>query len=119
MQASIDERHSGAFPHYENVVVSRSDTTDFITISADLRVAESGLLPESYHVRIQSEANLSSVVSPVLSGKLVRDGESFRVDFSVLPRLIDGKRFKYQLGYTPIPNSRAYYDRWRSGSLPD
>jgi len=76
-------------------------------------------LPQSYHVRIQSEASLTSAVSPVLSGKLVRDGESARVDFSVLPRLIDGKRFKYQLGYTPIPDSRAYYDRWRSGSVPD
>ena len=119
MQAAIDDRQNGAFPYFENVVVSRSDTTDLITISADLRVAESGLLPKSFHVRIQSEANLTNAVSPVLNGKLVQDGDSARVDFSVLPRLIDGKRFKYQLGYTPIPDSRGYYDRWRSGSLPD
>jgi len=119
MQELVADRHNGAFPYFENVVVSRSGTADLITISADLRTAESGLLPDDYYVRIQSEANLTNAVSPVLSGKLVRDGESARVEFSVLPRLVDGKRFKYQLGYTPIPDSRNYYDKWRSGSLPD
>ena len=118
MQTSIDDRHNGAFPFYENVVVSRSDTTDFITISADLRLDESGLLPQNYHLRIQSEASLTNAMSPVLNGKLMQNGERASVEFSVLPRLIDGKRFKYQLGYTPITGSRGYYDRWRSGSLP-
>jgi len=119
MQATIDDRNNGAFPYFENVVVSRSGTADLITISANLREAESGFLPEEYYVRIQSEAGLTSAVSPVLNGKLVNGGEFARVEFSVLPRLIDGKRFKYQLGYTPIANSRTYYDKWRSGSLPD
>jgi len=119
MQAALNERQSGAFPYFENVVVDSAGTADLITISAEIRVDEFGELPQNYYVRIQSEASLTSAVSPVLDGKLVRDGEQTRVEFSVLPRLIGGKRFKYQLGYTPIPDSRTYYEQWRSGSLTD
>jgi len=119
MQSLVNDRQNGAFPYFENVVVSRSGSAELITIRADLRVAETGTLPEYYYVRIQSEAKLTNAVSPVLSGKLVRDGESASVEFSVLSRLVDGKRFKFQLGYTPIPDSRNYYDKWRSGSIPD
>jgi len=55
----------------------------------------------------------------VLNGKLVMVGDSASVEFAVLPRLIDGKRFRYQLGYTPIPSSRTYFDKWRSGAVPE
>jgi len=119
MQETVDSRNKGAFPYYENVVVSSPSATDLITISSDLRLDESGMLPENYYLRIQSEASLVNAVSPVLSGKLVNDGKTARVEFSVLPRLIDGKRFKFQLGYTPVPNSRSYYEQWRSGSVPE
>lgn len=119
MLALVDNRQIGAFPYFDNVVVNRSGGSDLITITADLRSAESGLLPQNYYLRIQSEASLTSTVSPVLTGKLIREGESARVEFSVLPRIIDGKRFKYQLGYMPLPDSRSYYDEWRSGTVPD
>jgi len=119
MQQTIDQRSSGAFPYFDNVVVSRSDNTELLTISADLRPDEMGQLPKNYYLRVQSEATLANTVSPVLIGRFIGDTEQPRVEFTVLPRLIEGKRFRYQLGYTPVPNSRNYYDRWRSGSVPD
>lgn len=118
MQDLVEERAIGAFPHFENVVVSRASKDGLINIQAQLRPGETGVLPEFYYLRVQSETKLAKSVSPVLRGKLVRDGDEARVEFSVLPRLIDGKRFSYQLGYTPLPDSRHYFDRWRSGALP-
>lgn len=118
MQELVDERAIGAFPHFENVVVSRASVDGLINIQAQLRSGESGLLPEFYYLRVESETKLAKSVSPVLRGKLIRDGADARVEFSVLPRLIDGKRFRYQLGYTPLPDSRHYFDQWRSGALP-
>jgi len=46
MQTAVTDQHNGTFPYYENVVVSRSGSADLITISAELRMDESGLLPK-------------------------------------------------------------------------
>ncbi len=119
MQEAIEQQSAGAFPYFDNVVVTRSEATDLITISAELRADESGILPQYYYLRVQSEAKLANTVSPVLNGKLVTEGARATVEFAVLPRLIDGKRFRYQLGYTPVPDSRTYFDKWRSGAVPD
>jgi len=117
MQSIVDQRNIGAFPYFENVIIGRDDATDLISITAELKAAESGLLPQHYYIRIKSEVSLANTVSPVIKGKLIRDGEIARVEFSILPRLIDGKRFRFQLGYTPLPDSRNYYEKWRSGSV--
>ena len=118
MQALVDNRKIGAFPKFENVVVSRASAGGLITIKASLRAGETGVLPEYYYIRVKSETKLANSVSPVLRGKLIREGSDAYVEFSVLPRLIEGKRFRYQLGYTPLPDSRHYFDQWRSGALP-
>lgn len=118
MQNIIDERTGGAFPHFENVVVSGAPSGGSINIQANLRPGESGILPEYYYIRVKSEASLANSVSPVIRGELIRDGADARVNFTVLPHLIDGQRFRYQLGYTPLPDSRHYFDQWRSGALP-
>lgn len=118
MQRLIDERAVGAFPHFENVVVSRASAEGLINIKASLRPGELGVLPEYYYIRVKSETKLANSVSPVLRGALIRDGADASVEFSILPRLIDGKRFRYQLGFTPLPDSRHYFDQWRSGALP-
>jgi len=118
MQELVVDRTIGAFPHFENVVVSRASEDGLITIEAQLRAGETGLLPEYYYLRVQSETKLANSVSPVLRGKLIRDGANASVIFSILPRLIDGQRFRYQLGYTPLPDSRHFFDKWRSGALP-
>ncbi len=118
MQNIVDTRSIGAFPHFENVIVSRDEATDLISIIADLKAGELGVLPQNYYLRVQSEVKLANAISPVITGKLVRDGETARVEFSVLPRLIDGQKFRYQLGYMPLPDSRNFYEQWRSGSVP-
>ena len=118
MQNLVEARNIGAFPHFENVVVSRASDDGLINIVADLRPGESGVLPEYYYIRVKSETKLANTVSPVLRGQLIRDGARAQVEFSILPRLIDGQRFRYQLGYTPLPDSRHYFDQWRSGALP-
>lgn len=118
MQDIVDNRDIGAFPYYENVLIERSESTDLISISADLKPGENGQLPQHYYVRIMSEAELANTVSEVLKGKLIREGENARVEFSVLPRIIDGQQFRFQLGYMPLPDSRNYFEKWRSGSVP-
>lgn len=118
MQSLNDERSIGAFPHFDDVVVSRASSDGLISIEASLRPGESGILPEYYYIRVKSETKLANSISPVLRGTLIRDGADARVEFSILPRLIDGKRFRYQLGFTPLPDSRHYFDQWRSGALP-
>ena len=118
MQSIVEQRQAGAFPYFENVVIERNESSQQITITADLKPAESGILPEHYYIRIMSEATLASTVNPLLKGKLIREGEVARVEFSVLPRVIDGKQFQFQLGYMPFPDSRNYYEKWRSGAVP-
>jgi len=118
MKSLADNRTEGAFPRYNNISVTRAESADRIKITADLELEEGEPLPLSYFIRIQSEAKLATTVSPVLPGKLIRQGDKASVEFSVLPRLIEGKRFRFQLGYTPLPGSRNYYEKWRSGSLP-
>ncbi len=119
MQEIADNRTIGAFPLFENVNVTRDPKTDLITIKADLKEDEVGGLPQFFYVRVKSEAKLASTVSPVLNGRLSVEGDKASVEFSVLPRLIEGNRFSYQLGYSPLPDSRSFFDRWRSGSVPD
>ncbi len=118
MEDIVGNRSVGAFPYFENVVVSKASGDGLVKIEAKLRPGESGILPEYYYIRVKSETKLASAVSPVLRGKLVRDGAEASVEFSVLSRLIGGKRFRYQLGYTPLPDSRNYFEQWRSGALP-
>lgn len=118
MQDVLENRSIGAFPFFENVSMSRTTNNGLIKIQANLRPGETGLLPEYYYIRVRSETSIANTVSPVIRGKLIRDGENASVEFSVFPRLIEGQRFEYQLGYMPLPDSRLYYDRWRSGALP-
>jgi len=119
MQDIADNRTTGAFPIFENVNVTRDAVTELITIKADLAEDEVGGLPQLFYVRVKSEAKLANTVSPVLNGRLTVEGDKASVEFTVLPRLIEGNRFSYQLGYAPLPDSRSYYDRWRSGSVPE
>jgi len=119
MQDVLVDRSAGAFPHFKNVVVESSSGGDLITVRAELEPGESEQLPDSYYLRVQSETQLAKTISPVLSGKLIRDGVNVSVEFSVLRRLIDGSRFRYQMGYIPLPDSRHYFDRWRSGTVPE
>ena len=119
MQNVIASRSAGAFPHFKNVVIERAPTGGLVTIKAELEAGESAQLPDTYYLRVQSETKLANTVSPILQGKLLRNGENASVEFSVLERLIAGKRFRFQMGYVPLPNSRHYFDRWRSGSIPD
>jgi len=118
MRALVSDRSVGAFPYFEDVVVSWAAEGDLINIKAQLRPGESGMLPEYYYIRVKSEAKLANSVSPVLRGKLNRDGAEASVEFAVSSRLIDGERFRYQMGFTPLPDSRHYFDKWRSGALP-
>jgi len=118
MQDLIDNRSGGSFPEFENVVISRESETSPIKISADVIPDESGQLPEFYYIKIKSETQLASVVSPMLTGRLQREGADTSVEFFIEPHLISGRQFRYQLGFVPLPDSRHYFNKWRTGSMP-
>jgi len=117
MQQLVTDRSTGAFPHFKNVVVEPTANGGLIRITAEVERGETGELPQQFYLRIKNETSLAKNVSPVLSGDLVEDGLSARVEFLVLRKTIEGTRFRFQMGFTPFPESRNYYDEWRSGSV--
>jgi ABC-type transport system involved in multi-copper enzyme maturation permease subunit len=118
MQDLIDNRTQGSFPEFENVAISQASDSAAIKIRADIIPDESGQLQEIYYIKIKSETQLASVVSPILSGRLKRDGANASVEFFIEPHLISGRQFRYQLGFIPMLDSRHYFNKWRTGSIP-
>lgn len=118
MQDLIDNPTQGSFPKFENVAISRETESSPIKVSADIVPDESGQLPEVYYLKVKSETTLASVVSPMLAGRLNREGANASVEFFIQPHLISGRQFRYQLGFIPLPDSRHYFNKWRTGSIP-
>ena len=119
MQIVVDNRNGqGGFPGFTDVAISRAAGSNVIRISARLEPEENSELPSSFYIRVKSEAKLAAAVSPVIRGRVSSDETGDRVEFSISAQLFNGQRFSYQLGYTPLPGSRNFYDRWRTGSLP-
>ncbi len=119
MKEVIEKRSGeGVFPIFSDVSITRAPDSNAVRISAAVEAEDDPELPTQFYIRIRSEARLASAVSPVIRGKLVSSNEGSRVEFSIVPRLVRGNRFDYQMGFTPLPGSRNYYDRWRSGSIP-
>ncbi len=118
MQELIDNRTQGSFPEFENVAISRVSDALPVKITAELVPDKSGQLPEFYYIKVKSETKFAAVVSPIFSGRLKRDGPNASVEFSIEPRLVSGRQFRYQLGFIPLPESRHYFNKWRTGSIP-
>lgn len=119
MRNLSDNRSAGAFPLFKNTVVASSEDAERVVITTELEEDALGGMPEQFYIRVKSEAKLASTVSPVIPGRLVADADKIFAEYSIPRRLLEGKRFKFQLGYMPIVNSRNYYDKWRSGSIPE
>lgn len=117
MQQTLDDRSDGAFPTFSNVVIKK--TLNSIVISADVMADATGLMPELYYLRVKGEAKLANAVSPVRRGVKTESGDTIKIEFTVPRAEIQGRRFQYQLGYVPYPESRYFFEKWRSGSVPD
>lgn len=75
-------------------------------------------MPERFIVRIASLSNqLAAGVDPVFRGRLVERAGQQLVEFLVPEYAVQGTRLRYQLGFTPSPDSRYYYESWRRGTL--
>lgn len=110
------------FPLYSNIVVRRDLETDRIIIEAELKSAEESNVtfdnPTRYIVRVgRSSLQLASGVDSVYRGSLVTEDNQQRIRFQIPAHEIVGKRFRYQLGFSPSEESRYYYEQWRRGSL--
>ncbi len=117
MQQTIDEGTNGAFPTFKNVVISQSDSN--IVISSDVTPDDTGRLPSRYYLRVKGETKLANTVSPIRPGLTTQTAPTVKIEFTVPRSEFEGKRFSYQLGYVPYPDSRYYFEKWRSGTLPN
>lgn len=117
MQQTIEARSDGAFPNFSNVVIKKTDST--IVISADVTPDATGLMPDQYYLRVKGEAKLANAISPIRPGLQTQSDPIVKIEFTVPLRGIEGKRFSYQLGFVPYADSRYYFEKWRSGSVPD
>lgn len=116
MQEIVDARSDGAFPSFTNVVITRKDKV--VVINAEIEPDKTGLLPERFYLRVQSEAKLANTISPFRIGDVSDSGDIVTVQFAVPLSEVEGKRFRYQLGYVPYPDSRYYFEKWYNGSVP-
>ncbi len=116
MQAIIDNGPGGAFPVFQNVSVSVRD--DFLIVNAQALHDDSPHRPQRYYIRVAGETKVARTVSPIRLGKFTDNDTITEVEFTVPLSEIEGKRFSYQIGYVPFPDSRYYFDEWRSGALP-
>jgi hypothetical protein len=84
-----------------------------------VRQDEEFTVPERFIVRIGGiTTQLAGGVDPVFRGRLIDEGEQVTVEFLVPDYAIPGQRFRYQLGFTPSPDARYYYESWRRGTAP-
>lgn len=114
MQQINEQREDGAFPTFDNVAVSKRD--NLLVIKADVTPDKTGLLPQRYYIRVQGETRLAKTVSPILTGRQTQTEPTVQVEFTVPLQEIEGNRFRYQIGYDPYPESRYYFEKWRSGT---
>lgn len=121
MEALHDSVQQSRFPVYSDVVANVNEATSQVVITAKLVAHESAEavdLPERVIVRIgASSTRLAAGVDPVYRGQLTELADSAEVRFTVPRSVIEGSRFRYQLGLTPSDGSRYYYESWRRGSL--
>ncbi len=115
MQQTIEARTGGAFPNFTDVVIQKEGSN--IVITTNVTPGSEGLLPERYYLRVKGETKLSRTVSPLRPGVQTQSEPVVKVQFTVPLTEIEGSRFRYQLGYVPYPDSRYYFEKWRSGSV--
>lgn len=131
------------YPVFSDVVIKRDAEGEQILISAKLSKApvddsdapeaatapavagnqeedDAWQLPERFIVRIGGiSTQLAGGVDPVFRGQISGEGDDQRIEFLVPSYAVPGQRFRYQLGFTPLPDSRYYYESWRRASVTD
>lgn len=115
MQSIVDEGTGGAFPAFENVSTAIRD--NYLVINAQA-IHDTDQKPGRYYIRVAGETKLASTVSPIRLGRFTDADDTTEVEYLVPLGDIEGKRFSFQLGYVPFKDSRYYFEKWRSGSLP-
>lgn len=116
MQSILDDGTDGGFPTYKDVSVSVRD--EALVVNARAVHEENAPRPQRYYIRVAGETKVANTVSPIRLGKYTDSDTHTDVEFNVPLREIEGRRFSYQIGYVPFPDSRYYFEKWRSGSLP-
>ena len=114
MQHIVDTRDDGAFPTFDNVTLTSRDNS--LVITANVTPGSTGLLPPRYYIRVEGETRLARTISPIRTGQQIQTEPTVQVEFTVPSQEIEGSRFRYQIGYDPYPDSRYYFEKWRSGS---
>ena len=114
MQHIVDTRDDGAFPTFDNVTLTSRDNS--LVITANVTPGSTGLLPQRYYIRVEGETRLARTISPIRTGQQIQTEPTVQVEFTVPSQEIEGSRFRYQIGYDPYPDSRYYFEKWRSGS---
>jgi len=115
MQGVIDSGNDGAFPEFQNVSISTRD--DSLLVRAQAK-HNGEPRPSQYYIRLASETQLARTVSPIRNGRYTDADDITDIEFTVPLSEIGGRRFRYQIGYSPFPDSRYYFDKWRSGAVP-
>jgi ABC-type transport system involved in cytochrome c biogenesis permease component len=133
----VDENR---FPEFSDISIRHDATSNSIKVLATL-VASSGqnsnpgsvagslsttindskpsfIRPERYIIRIGNvTSKLAASVDHTFRGRLISGDVATQVEFVIPDYVVPNTRFRYQLGYTPSPDSRYYYESWRRGSL--
>ena len=144
MDALYDSVKPEQYPMYSDIVVRDDTDSDQIVITASLTpyssdgeqiVGEQGReeqagnepnssklssdidVPTRFIVRIGSGTSLTPGVDPVYRGQIIQQDGKDVVQFRISRNIVNGTRFRYQLGYTPEEGSRYYYEQWRRGAL--
>ena len=113
MRQIADARQDGAFPTFEQVSIERQENT--VRVRANVKPGKTGLLPERYYIRVKGETKIANTISDLRRGRLIQTEPVPQVEFTVPVQTIEGSRFRYQIGYDPYPDSRYYFEKWRSG----
>ena len=117
LRSVLDTQGDADFPHYVEVSIRREAESGRVQFRAALRSVTDTSLPTRFYLRIASTAKLTAQVDRLFFGQLDGETDDWHVDFSVPASAIPSQRFRYQLGYMPETNSRAYFDRWVNGSV--
>ena len=116
MQEIIDDGHGGAFPVYKNVALNVRD--EVLVVSARAEHADGAPRPVRYLIRVANETKVANTVSAIRPGKYTDHDGYTDVEFSVPLQALEGRRFSFQIGFVPFPDSRYYFEKWRSGAVP-
>jgi len=122
LSTSVDQR---LFPTFSSPTITRDDTSRRLRMKVNLTAKQGLIVPDSFILRVRSQAKLSDIPDSVFFGKadlqresaIANSGNSISLSFVLPVAAQEQGALNYQLGYVPKDGERAFFERWRRASV--